>query len=73
MQHLGFMLAHASQPRHALLLQASRRELAPANATARLLRRQMVGPHGGAGGRRLQRHLIHSRYRSAAVSTLDTC
>ena len=33
------------------------------NACARLLRRQAQGPHGGFGGRRLQRHHMYSRFR----------
>ena len=46
--------------------QARRSEQAPANAALRLLRRQTAAPHGGFGGRRLQRHFIHSRFRRAA-------
>ena len=50
-----------------LCVQAKRSAEAPLNACARLLRRQAQGPHGGFGGRRLQRHLTYSRFRSALL------
>ncbi len=52
-------------------VQAQRSAEAPLNACARLLRRQAQGPHGGFGGRRLQRHHTYSRFRSAAQDLLS--
>ncbi|KAK9811850.1 hypothetical protein WJX72_011159 [[Myrmecia] bisecta] len=45
------------------LPQAKRTLEAPVNVTARTLRRQASGQHGGFGGRRQQRHFLYSRFR----------